>query len=345
MNISEYIKDNDPENQFQVLKDSYKQIEFAWNNKFSLDPLIGKQFSSIIVSGLGGSAIAGDLLLNFLKDELKVPLIVNRNYFLPAFANENTLVIISSYSGNTEETVSGLQQAISKKCSIVAITTGGKVEEISLENNVPVVKTLTGFQPRYALGVSFFSLLKVIQTLGFVEDQSIFVNGIIENWKSAGEELSQEENKALDLAIEIDGRIPIIYSYADFNSAAGYRLKCQFNENSKLQAFYNVIPEMNHNEIIGWELFDDDEQDFIIINILDPDFPPQIKKRFEISTELCLESGTAKIEITGKLPNAKLRLFEIVYLCDWITYYTAIIDEISPTDIENINILKYRLAE
>lgn len=345
MKISEYVTEFDPQNQFQILKDTYKQIEFAWNNQFNVESLKGKKYNSILVSGLGGSAIAGDLMCNFLKDELKVPLIVNRNYKLPLFVNENTLVIVSSYSGNTEETVSVLQQAIEKKCSIVAITTGGKIEELSLKAGVPVVKTLPGFQPRYALGVSFFSLLKVLQELGFIEDQTSAVNDIIECWKKQGEELSAEDNPAFNMAKEMDCAIPFIYSYADFNSAAGYRFKCQFNENSKLHAFANVIPELNHNEIIGWEMFDDSDHEYVLITIVDKDYPEQIKKRFQITTELCEESNINCIELEGSMPAAKLRLMEIIYFCDWVTYYAAVLDELDPTEIENINILKERLAE
>jgi len=345
MNISEYVSAYDPENQFQVLKDTYKQIEFAWKNEFNLDKLKDKKFNSIMISGLGGSAIAGDLMLNFLKDELKVPLLVNRNYSLPLFVNESTLVVVSSYSGNTEETISVLEQAIKRNCSVVSITTGGKIEEISLKAGIPVVKTLPGFQPRYALGVSFFSLLKVLQTLGFIEDQTPVVTEIMENWKTQGVELSADDNPAFKMAEEIDCSIPFIYSYADFNSAAGYRFKCQFNENAKLHAFSNVIPELNHNEIIGWELFDDEDHEYILINIVDKDYPEQIKKRFQITTELCEGSNISFIEIEGSLSSAKLRLMEVVYFCDWVTYYSAILDELDPTEIDNINILKKRLAE
>ncbi len=138
MKISDFVSKYDSQNQFQVLKDSYKQIEFAWNNTINIENLLTKKFRNIIVSGLGGSAISADLMQNFLKDELSLPFFVNRNYQLPNFADKNTLLIISSYSGNTEETVSVLEEGIRKKCKIICISTGGKVEEIALKEKNPV---------------------------------------------------------------------------------------------------------------------------------------------------------------------------------------------------------------
>ncbi len=161
-----------------------------WENKVYLSTINGNSLTSVIVSGLGGSAISGDLLQNFLGDELKLPYTVNRNYSLPAFADENTLLIISSYSGNTEETIEVFKSGLKKKCNMIAITTGGMIGKLAIENNIPVVKLKEGFQPRYALGVSFFSLLKVFQELGLIADQSETVKKIVKLWKLTGEDYS-----------------------------------------------------------------------------------------------------------------------------------------------------------
>jgi len=247
MKIPDYVKKYDPQNQFDVLINTYKQVEFAWENQINLNSLKKKKFNSIVVSGLGGSAISADLMQNFLKNELHLPFYTNRNYNLPKFVNEKTLLIISSYSGNTEETVSVLTEALKVKCGIVCITTGGKVEKIANENKIPIVKVLPGFQPRYALGVSFFSLLRILQEINIITNQTEIVNKIISLWKEKGKEYSEENNSAINYAEKIIGFIPVIYSAADSTSAVGYRLKCQFNENAKLHAFSNIIPELNHN--------------------------------------------------------------------------------------------------
>ena len=341
MNIQEYILKYDSQNQFNVLINTFQQIESAWNNKIDTGTLKGKKFNSIIVTGLGGSAISADLMSNFLGSELTIPFVVNRNYHLPTFADKNTLLIVSSYSGNTEETISVFNEGIRKKCSIICITTGGKIGKTASDNRIPVVKVAPGFQPRYSLGLSFFSLLKIFQELNIISFQDSIVEKIISLWKEKGIQLSNEQNKALDIARELIGFIPVIYSAADVTSAAGYRLKCQFNENSKLHAFHNVIPELNHNEIIGWESFQDKQFNAKLILILDKTYHPQVKKRFDITASLI---SSEKIYLESNEGDFKLRIMDLIYLGDWISYYLALFRGFDPTEIENINILKEKLA-
>ena len=344
MKIKDYVSNYDPENQFNVLVNTFEQIEFAWNNKINLKRLKGKTFSSIIVSGLGGSAISGDLLQNFLGNELKMPYSVNRNYSLPAFVNRDTLLIASSYSGNTEETIEVIKKGIKKKCSIVAITTGGTVGKIAQENNIPVVKLKKGSQPRYALGLSFFSLLKVFQEIDLISEQEKVVKKIISLWKKKGKEYSKDGNYAYKIASNTLGFIPVIYSVADVTSAIGYRFKCQLNENSKLHAFHNLFPELNHNEVIGWETFHEKQFQTKVFNIIDKSYHPQIKKRFKITSELIRQRNAEIINIKSNENDFKVRLMDMIYLCDWITYYAAILRAKDPSEIENIHILKKSLA-
>ncbi len=343
MTIKEYVKKYDPQNQFDVLVNTYKQVEYAWNNKIKLSSLEDSKFRNVIISGLGGSAISADLLLNFICDEQKIPILVNRNYSLPPFANKNTLLIVSSYSGNTEETISVLNEGIKKKCKIVCITTGGKIGEIAKQNKIPVVRLQEGFQPRYSLGLSFFSLLKVLQTLYLIDKQNTVVKKIIEIWKKSGKAYSAEGNTALEFAQKMIGYIPVIYSAADITYAVGYRLKCQFNENSKLHAFHNVIPEMNHNEIIGWESHLPKNIHAKIIYIKDNTYPPQIQKRFNICSELLASVGVEILELKSNEKNLKVRLLDLIFLGDWITYYTALLRGYDPSEIDNIYTLKKRL--
>nr|MBP9120735.1 SIS domain-containing protein [Ignavibacterium sp.] len=137
MEIKDYVKKYDPQNQFDVLINTYQQIEFAWKNQFVIDGINTSEISNIIISGLGGSAISADLIKNYLVDDIEIPIIVNRNYSLPKFASKNTLFIASSYSGNTEETIAALKQAIGIGCKIVCITTGGEVEQIANSKKLP----------------------------------------------------------------------------------------------------------------------------------------------------------------------------------------------------------------
>ena len=281
MEIKDYVKKYDPQNQFNVLVNTYQQIEFAWKNNFSIDKINKSDISNIIISGLGGSAISADLIKNYLGNEIAIPIIVNRNYNLPKFASKNTLFIASSYSGNTEETISSLKQAIEIGCKIVCITTGGEVESIAKSKKLNCVKVQPGLQPRYSLGLSFFSLLKVFQELNLIPDQTKIVENVIDLWKQKGIEYSNEGNFAYTFAESLVGFIPVIYSVADSTSAVGYRFKCQLNENSKLHAFHNEIPEMNHNEIIGWESYHEKVYDLKISNIDDEIYHSHIKKQYE----------------------------------------------------------------
>jgi glucose/mannose-6-phosphate isomerase len=344
MKISEIIAKYDSSNQFDVLKKTYKQIEFAWNNKVDLGSIKKKGIDSVVVTGMGGSAISADLFLNFFKDELKIPLIVNRSYSLPNFINKNSLLIVSSYSGNTEETISVFNSALKTKCRIVCITTGGKIEAMAKKNKVPVVKILPGFQPRYALGLSFFSLLRVLSKIKIVSVKPGLVNSIIKLYKEKARLYSKEKNPALTYAEEILGYIPVIYSAEGITSSVGYRLKSQFNENSKLLAFHNVIPEMNHNEIVGWESFEEKQFQAKVINIIDKEYPSRIKKRFEIVNELFAQSKAGVINLESKEKSFKIRLMDLIFLCDWITYYTAVLRGCDPSEIRNIDLLKERLS-
>jgi glucose/mannose-6-phosphate isomerase len=344
MKISELIQKHDPQNQFKVLQDSYKQIETAWNNKIDLSMLDVSKVKNIVLSGLGGSAIGGDLITTYLKDDLKIPFIVNRNYSLPSFANKNTLIIISSYSGNTEETISVLNEAIERKCKIVAVTSGGEIKKISKKNKIPVVNVPSGFQPRYALPISFFSVLKVLQKLKLISKENENVKKIIELYKSKGKGFSAEGNPAFLFAEKLVGFIPVVYSIADLNSSVGYRFKCQFNENSKLHAFHNILPELNHNEIIGWESFAEKQFAAKIIFLEDDSCHPQIKKRITITSELASKSGVEVLSLKSNEENFKVRIYDLIYLCDWITFYLAVIRGFDPSEIDFINELKTRLS-
>ncbi len=341
--ISELVKNYDPQNQFEVLANSYRQVEKAWETTIDVGAIDVGKIRNVVVSGLGGSAIGGDLIADFFSDEFEYPYFVNRNYGLPNFANENTLVIASSYSGNTEETLSAAEEALRRGAQTVCVTTGGKLLEFAKENNLPYFIMQSGFQPRYALYSSFFALLKVFQTIGLAANHDEIVKEIISVLKINGENFSKEENKAFKLAEKLIGFVPVIYGVANKTATLAVRMKGQFNENSKLHAFCNVLPEMNHNEIIGWESFDEAQFRAKVIMINDEIYHPQISKRIKITSELIRKSGAEVITLQSEKENFKTRLFDIVYLGDWISYYLAVMRKFDPSEIDNIVYLKNNL--
>ncbi|NWG27824.1 MAG: bifunctional phosphoglucose/phosphomannose isomerase [Ignavibacteriaceae bacterium] len=344
MLIKDFVEKFDSQDQFSVLRNSYTQIDNAWKYKPDLSKLDGFKFNQVIISGLGGSAIGGELLVNFLRNELSVPVVVTRNYNLPPYANSKTLVIACSYSGNTEETISVFQNAIKRECPLIVLTTGGKIKSLADSSNVPVIILQDGFQPRFALGTSFFSLLKVFQTLKLASSQDNTVQSISSLWKTKSVEYTTENNTAYRIAESLIGFIPVIYSVSDFTNSVGYRLKCQFNENSKMHAFHNSFPEMNHNEIVGWENNPEGKLNPVVISILDKDYHPQIKKRFEIVLRNIIGKNWLIINLESEANEFKVRLLDLIYLCDWITFYAAILRGFDPSEIDFINKLKEKLS-
>lgn len=344
MNFKEFIQKYDTQNQFEVLQNTYKQIDYAVSNSYPDFGFGKEEINNIIISGLGGSAISGDLLKNFLKDELTVPIQINRNYFLPSFTDENTLIIASSYSGNTEETISSFNDGMQRKCKIICLSTGGKLEKLANENSIPFISLQKGFQPRYALGLSFFSLLKVFEKLQLVPSQEKIINRIISLWKEKASEYSTEENIALTVAQQLIGFVPIIYSASDYTNAIGYRFKSQLNENSKLHAFHHEFPEMNHNEIIGWESHQQKQLHTKVIYLLDETYHSQIKKRFQIVSEFIKKSDVEIISLESKENDFKVRIMDLIFLVDWISFYLGVIRRFDPSEIEYINLLKDRLT-
>lgn len=342
MNLQERILKLDSANQFKVLTDSYQQVEYAWNNDFSVASINTSKIKNIILTGLGGSAIGGELIQNYLRTELAYPYTVNRNYELPLYSNEETLVIASSYSGNTEETISALNQAIEKKCQIVCVSTGGKIEEIAKKNNIPFGKLLPGYQPRFALWINFFTLLKTLHSLKLIPSQTKNVEQAIELLKLKGVEYSKPQNRAIEIGEKLLGFIPLVYAVSDYTSAVGTRWKGQLNENSKQHAFFGYLPELDHNEILGWEGYKP-TMNFKLINILDNDYNQQVKKRYELTSEMVRKAGAEIIDIKSDEADLKLRLVDLIYLGDWATYYYALMRGFDPTTIDSINYLKAHL--
>lgn len=345
MNIKQLIEKHDSENLINVLVNTWQQAEFAWNAKVDITSIKNRAFSNAILCGLGGSAISGNFFANFVTAELGIPFAVNRNYYLPKYAGPETLLILSSYSGNTEESVSALKEGLSRGCAIVCLSTGGQVKQLAEENNLPFVLLQAGFQPRYAFGNSFFALLKVFQELGLIGNYEEFVAGVIAQWKSAGELYATESNAAIELAEKLTGYIPVILSVSDVNEALGMRFKAQLNENAKLHAFSTALPEHNHNEVVAWEVWAEDQAKFATVIINDKTFHPQVAKRFSIISGLISSRGCPVLTVEGKGETLKQRLCELIYFLDWVSYYCAIVRGYDPAEIDNIHLLKKKLSE
>ena len=338
------INEYDKENLFQVLMDTYEQVVAVQNAPCNVAALTGKSYSHVLISGLGGSAIAGDLLKNLLGSQLKVPVTVNRGYQLPESVHNNTLVILSSYSGETEETLSVMQACKKRGIPFAAISSGGTLAA-SVTATDGLLTVPKGFQPRFAVGLSLFAQIRILAETGVVGDQS----GLFLKAKQLLEQKSavyaSDQGKPFKIAEDLIGVIPIIYSAVDTTEAIGYRLKCQFNENSKLLAFHAVIPEMNHNEIVGWETFSPQLLHAKVLMLGDRDDHPQTAKRFAICSDIMKKAGAEVITITSDEEDYESRFLDLLYLTDWISYYLCLFRARSPIEIDNIHFLKKALVQ
>lgn len=348
----ENIRSFDRSDMFSKLVNFHEQIKEAVKIGERIKPNLGKRVNKIVLTGLGGSAIAGDLLRSYLLDEVKIPLFVNRDYFLPRFVDENTLLIVSSYSGNTEETISAYKDGIKKRAKIICITSNGEIEKIALIKKHPVIKIPSGFPPRTALGYSFFPLLVLFSKLGFVKNKKKEINEtikLIEAKSKVYSDPGHEENLAYKIAVRLDGSIPFIYSSGKFDVVA-MRWACQIEENAKMLAHFNVFPELNHNEIVGWSgevkgSFKDLMSKISVIILRDDGEYERIKYRIEVTDELIRLYAGEVLNIYSEGKTSLARIFSQIYLGDWVSFYLAILNEVDPTPVKPIEYLKSELAK
>lgn len=336
-------------NMFKVLKDFHLQIEdaVAVSNSFNLDNFNAGGITNIVVSGLGGSAIGGDYARSYLQYDLKIPMIVNRGYCLPEFCNENTLVIISSYSGNTEETVSALNEALEKKCRIICITTGGKIGETADKQNLPCIKVPEGYQPRCAIGYSFFIVLKTLSALRFITDRTDEIDAVVKLIKELSPVYSNPNspnNTPMHIAKAVKGKLPVIYSSSDVLDTVNLRWRGQFSENSKILAYGNGYPEMNHNELVGWRLNKDIIKNIIVIYLRDEEDHKRVSLRMDITSKIIEEYANEVITLNGIGKSKLERIFELTYIGDWATFYLALLYGEDPNEIDVLHELKEELG-
>ncbi|MCX7918894.1 MAG: bifunctional phosphoglucose/phosphomannose isomerase [bacterium] len=319
---------------------------------------IGEQFkrnsnntniTNILFAGLGGSAISGDLLRNYLAEQLAVPLVVSRNYTLPNFVGSTTLFIASSYSGNTEETLSAYDIAKKKKAQILCITSGGKLAERAVNDGFPVIIIPSGLPPRTAIGYSFFPALIALANLALIPEQTSAATEVIALLKRLREqyapEVAMEQNLTKQIASRLYGKLPVIYASGDRFESIVMRWRCQINENSKCLANSQVFPELNHNEIVGWEVQKELMQKMHVIYIRDKEDHPQVQKRFQITRELIEEYADGITELWTIGNSLLARMWSVLYCGDYVSYYLAILNEVDPTPVTKINYLKEKLTK
>lgn len=295
--------------------------------------------ANIMATGLGGSGIGGNLVHEFVNDELRIPFDVNKDYFLPNYVNKNTLVIASSYSGNTEETLQALDIALARKAKIVCISSGGKMIDICRQQGLDHIIVPGGNPPRASLGYSLVQQLYALHYLQLVPDK------FEQELNSAIELLDAEENAiradAKKIAGQLHGKIPIIYVTTPMASVA-VRFRQQINENSKMLCWHHVIPEMNHNELVGWRARRDDWAVVFLRN--DNDYSRN-RQRIEINKEIISSYCDTITEIWSKGNSHMERALYLIHLTDWVSFYLAEMKKIDAVEVKVIDHLKNSLAK
>jgi glucose/mannose-6-phosphate isomerase len=339
----------DPEEMLERIKELPMQCQKAWQSVASLAlPKEYKDINKVVVLGMGGSAIGGDLVRTLVQDEAKIPIIVHRDYGLPSFVDDKTLVIVSSYSGNTEETLSGFELALETKAKKVVITSGGKIEKLAAENKIPVFKIEYKAQPRAALGFSFIPTLGILQKLGFISDKSADVAETIKVLENLAAKFSEKSpmktNPTKQLAQWLYGCLPVVYG-AGIAAEAAHRWKTQLNENSKSWAFYEIFPELNHNATVGFPLPKEIASKIRVVLLRSPTFNERIKLRYEVTCELLKQSGVAYEFIDSEGKSNLAQMVSLISCGDYVSYYLAILNKVDPSPVQFINYLKERLAK
>ncbi len=325
-------------------EDGLKRTQDVYLHKWGL-----RQIRNIVVAGLGGSAIGGDLVRSYLAERIDIPFIVCRNYTLPNLVRPSSLVFISSYSGNTEETLSAFDDALQRGAKIICMTSNGKVDEIASRKKIPCVYLPKGYQPRAALGYSFVPVLMLLDKLGLVQDEVANImkakEFLEENRNKYEVEVGTAENPAKTLAIKLHKKLPIIYASNDHFDTVSTRWKGQFCENAKMLAFNNVFPEFNHNELVGWKVLSDYQEDLIVVILRDKEDHPRIQRRMDIVKGIIERLQVEVIEVESSGENLLSRMFSLIQLGDFTSFYLSILNEEDPSPVKVIDFLKNELAK
>ena len=341
----------DPNAMWSLINDFPDHIETAARNveHLFLPPTIGMPTpTSLVITGLGGSAISGDLVRAAMGNAVKIPLIVNRDYDLPSFVNPSTLVVACSYSGNTEETLSVYVQARAVGADVVCITSGGLLAESAKTDCRPVVSLPGGLPPRAALGYALATLLGVLRAKGIIPDVSGDIKESVALLKALREKYRPEttvvDNPAKMLAVELMDKIVVIYGSSAIMEAAAYRWRSQIAENAKNLSFHHALPEMNHNELVGWLHPESGLNKTSVVFLRDSEDHPQVGKRFDLTRKVI--DGKARVvrEIQSEGKSRLARILSMVYLGDFTSLYMAYLNQVDPTPVTVIESFKKALG-
>lgn len=300
-------------------------------------------FSNIVIAGLGGSGISGKIAKNLLEPFCTVPIANVYTYDIPAFVGENTLFITCSYSGNTEETLSAFEQALQQKAKIFVITSGGLLAEKAKANHIPYLLIPSGRPPRASFGYALVNIMGLLEKLGLCGKNN-YTAQIPKLAQFLEKEMPNMQEDAKKVANFILGKIPVVYTQ-ELNEGVAIRFRQQFTENAKMLGWHHVIPEMNHNEIVGWQ---EPQSNLAVLFLYAGNENEREKIRFDVMQEITSQHADKNItqyHLHGKGSTWLEKYFYLVLTLDWASVYLAELRNQDPTPVKNVDYLKKRLSQ
>lgn len=324
----------------ELIEDFTKHLTESIN--LSLDTQLSpfsEKIGNVLICGLGGSGIGGTIIAQVVAQDANCPITINKDYKIPAFVNENTLVVCCSYSGNTEESLEMLAQAEEKGAIIACITSGGKLEEIAKSKNYNHIIIPGGNPPRAAFGLAFPTLFFMLNHYNIIK------SNYVTEFNNAIETINTEEknirNEAKAITEKLVNKIPVIYADANYEGVA-VRFRQQINENSKMLCWHHVIPEMNHNELVGWRT---KNEDLAVVIFRNDDDYFRTQKRMEVNKTVFDKYTSTILEIYSKGNSQLERALYLVHLGDWISLFLGEKNGVDITEVDVITHLKSELAK
>jgi len=335
-----YIHQRDGQDALGIAEKQWQQL----THQFDV-PEVSGEIENIVYAGMGGSALAA--LISVGWPGHKVPFEVCRQYHIPAYVSEKTLFIASSYSGNTEETLSALAEAEERGAKIVIIDSGGKLQEIAQRKNYPLLLIPKVEEPRYGVLYNLKALARILQATELSLEQDIdtqieqaadFLQGAVAPWLPT---VPKDQNPAKKLAMELAGKSPVIYA-GPLLAPIAYKWKISFNENAKNVAWWNQFPEFNHNEFMGWASHPI-EKPYGVVDLRSDLEHERVQKRFELSEKLLSGKRPAPQVVNAQGQGLLAQMLWTMVFGDFVTIYTALLNGVNPTPVELVEKFKTEL--
>lgn len=336
----------DPSGMLDAVMNLPDQLESAWARAAGLElPGTHLSLDAVVIAGMGGSAIGGDLAASLMADQLAAPMVVVRDYHLPSWVGERTLLIASSFSGNTEETLAAYVHGARAGAKRVVVSSGGQLTELARSAGDPVVTLPGGGQPRAALGNSLASVLGVLKAAGLIPDPSQAVADAVASMRVAVADYAAaaENDPASALAESLQGRIPFIYVPQDLDPV-GRRWKAQLNENSKITAAWDTLPELDHNSVVGYEGPALTRDALHVVFLDGPGTPDRTQRRMQITADLLDDAGIPCTMVRARAGSRLAEAMSLVQIGDLLSVDLALRLGVDPTPVSAIDRLKAALG-